>query len=137
VVGLESRPSGITVSGAVLTGTLGTNMPAVLLKRIPPEYRDAVISSFIDHATRADVSRDTRGIVPGIENVGDGPALMQEALTLDAEANQSGDAELLDAFSQDAERARFLAAHRRIRDEQFGGTNRFDDKTLGLPPPQR
>lgn len=128
VVGLESDPRGITISGAVLTGTLGHNMPRNLLNKIPPEYRDAVLGDFVDHSLRRGVSADTRGIVPGIENVGDAPALMQQALQRDELAKQDPD---FDGLSQEAQREEFLQEYRRKR-ESFGGERRFSDKTLML-----
>src|SRR5262249_54222213 len=73
VAGPESTPPGITVSGAAMVGTLGTNMPDSLMNRIPPEMRDAVVASIVDHAQREGVSAGSRGIVPGIENVGANP----------------------------------------------------------------
>ena len=119
VVGLVSDPPGITISGAAMTGTLGTNMPKELLSRIPPDMRDAVISSIIDHANRAGVSDGSRGIVPGIENVGQNPALMQQMLSLPPE-------------QQAAAREAWLQNYKKERQERFGGGNRFDDNTLGI-----
>jgi hypothetical protein len=95
VVGLQSDPGGITLSGAAITGTLGTNMPKQLLDHIPPEMRDAVISSFIDHANREDVSAGSRGIIPGIENVGQNSALMQKMMQLPPEERQAALEEFL------------------------------------------
>lgn len=117
VVGLASNPPGVTVSGAAMVGTLGTNMPAGLLERIPRDQRDAVISSIIDHANRQGVSDGSRGIVPGIENVGQNPALMQEMLQLPPE-------------QQAAAREKFLQDHKDKRAAEFGGAARFDNDVL-------
>ena len=117
VVGLSSNPPGVSVSGAAMVGTLGTNMPAELLQRIPRDMRDAVLSSIIDHANRSDVSAGSRGIVPGIENVGQNPALMQEQLQVPAE-------------QQAADRASWLEGYREQRAANFDGKPRFDSDVL-------
>lgn len=117
VVGLASNPPGVSVSGAAMVGTLGTNMPAELLQRIPRDMRDAVLSSIIDHANRPDVSAGSRGIVPGIENVGQNPALMQEQLQVPVE-------------QQAADRANWLDGYREQRAANFDGKPRFDNDVL-------
>ncbi|MGE3762479.1 MAG: hypothetical protein AB7L94_09510 [Kofleriaceae bacterium] len=130
VVGLESDPPGVTISGASLTGTAGVNMPEALLRRIPAGMRDAVVSNLIDHANRKPVlgtdgnvirkgvSDGSKGIVPGIENVGDAPELMQQAL---AERRTS----------RDASREAFLENHLKARAE-FRGEPRFSDQQLKI-----
>ena len=125
VVGLVSDPPGITVSGAVMTGSLGTNMPESLLTRIPEDMRDAVISSIIDYSNRDGVSAGSRGIVPGIENVGSNPELMQQVLALPPDERQAALEEFLDDYH--------------LQRMRFGGENRFDDKTLRIEknPQQR
>ena len=119
VVGLESNPPGISVSGAALTGSTGLNMPKKLLASIPEDMRDAFMTSVIDHANRAKVSGGSRGIVPGIENVGQNPQLMQEVLALPPEQRA--------AALQD-----FLDMHRETRKTKFDGEARFDNKVLNI-----
>lgn len=80
VVGLESNPPGVSVSGAAMTGSTGLAMPDSLLSRIPVEMRDAVMLSIIDHVNREGVTVGSKGIIPGIENVGKNPELAR-ALT--------------------------------------------------------
>ena len=81
--------------------------------------RDAFMASVIDHASRNDVSDGSRGIIPGIENVGQNPALMQEALAMPADQRAAALEE-------------FIAKHRDTRAVKFGGNARFDDKTLKI-----
>jgi hypothetical protein len=130
VVGLASDPAGITISGAAMTGTLGTNMPSTLLRRIPQDMRGAVIDSIVAHANRPGVSADSKGIVPGIENVGMNPELMQEALQLDREAKASGDAELEQGFSQDQLRKAWLAKYKQQRTDDGLPEQQFDDNVV-------
>ncbi|MEO6771712.1 MAG: hypothetical protein ABI467_01655, partial [Kofleriaceae bacterium] len=98
VVGLESDPAGISICGAAMVGTLGTNMPPEVMKRIPPEMRDAVVASLIDHAYREGVSAGSRGIVPGIENVGTNAELTIEAIKKIPPEQRSAE---LEAFLQE------------------------------------
>lgn len=112
VVGLESNPPGLSISGAALTGSTGLNMPKRLLSRIPPNMRDAFMTSVVDHAIREGVSDGSKGIIPGIENVGQNPALMQEVLALPP-------------AERAAELQEFLKAHQKTRDEQFDHQARF------------
>ncbi|MBV8760755.1 MAG: hypothetical protein JO257_25910, partial [Deltaproteobacteria bacterium] len=114
-VGLESEPAGISISGAAMVGTLGTNMPPEVLKRIPPEMRDAVVSSIIDHAYREGVSAGSKGIVPGIENVGTNTELTIETIKKIPKEQRSTELEA------------FLREHQTERDLKFGGENRFPE----------
>ncbi len=126
VVGLQSEPAGITISGAAMTGTLGTNMPVKLLESIPENMRDAVIASMIDHANRQGVSAGSKGIVPGIENVGENPALMHEALQLDALGRELGDT----SMDQDELRKAWLKKYQDSRADDGLPDQRFDDRTI-------
>jgi len=115
VVGLESEPAGISISGAAMTGTLGTNMPAEILKRIPADMRDAVVASLIEHANREGVSAGSKGIIPGIENVG-----ANTQLTIDAIKNIPPD-------QRSAELNAFLKKHDNRRKAEFGGEKQFPE----------
>ncbi|MGN6110663.1 MAG: hypothetical protein ACTHU0_36510 [Kofleriaceae bacterium] len=122
VVGLESNPPGISVSGAAMVATLGHNMPEELFKRIPADMRDAVLSSIVDHANRDGVSDGSRGIVPGIENVGANTQLTIEAMqNLTPEQRQELREKLRDA-------------HKDLRDDQFEGEERFGRQPRPEPP---
>ncbi len=115
VVGLESNPPGITISGGAMVGTLGHNMAPEILKRIPPEMRDAVIASIVDHASRDGVSAGSKGIVPGIENVGSNTQLTIDAMNRIPPEQRS------------AELKAFLKKHDKNRAENFDGELRFPD----------
>ena len=119
VVGLESNPPGISVSGAALTGSTGLTMPDSLLSRIPVEMRDAVMSSIIDHANREGVTAGSKGIVPGIENVGKNPELARALMDLPPKDRQ-------DALNE------FLRSHTEARATSFDGEQRFSDKDLKI-----
>ena len=75
-VGLRSVPGGITVSGAAALGTTG-RPPEEIARRMDPEVLRAYMRGVMDHATRDGVSHGSRGIVPGMENSADNPALVQ------------------------------------------------------------
>jgi hypothetical protein len=85
--------------------------------------RDAVVSSIIDHANRDGVSSGSKGIIPGIENVGDAPELMQKVLELPPDQREAA---LKD----------FLKKHKDNRDQNFEGQDRFPElKNAKLPKP--
>lgn len=82
-VGLMSDPPGITISGAAAVGTTGVP-PQELFRRIPRRERDAYIAAVKewqnrDWANGEGASHGSRNVAPGIENVGENPALMQIA----------------------------------------------------------
>jgi hypothetical protein len=117
VVGLQSDPPGISIAGGAMTGSTGFNAPEGIRDRIPPEYQAAFIASIREHASRPDVSADSRGIVPGIENVGDNSALMRDQLEPPPDMTP---AEV--SAMRDADRRAWLARYHQTR-----GTDLPDD----------
>jgi len=77
-IGLMSDPPGITISGAAAFGTTG-QPPKEILARMSETDQAFYAQSAQEFANRNDVSHGSRGIVPGIENVGDTGAQMQLA----------------------------------------------------------
>jgi hypothetical protein len=105
-VGLMSDPPGVTISGAAAVGTTGVPPPEIMA-RIPKELQDAYIASVQEWANRPGVSHGSKGIVPGIENVGSNAAEMQTAKQRSPEERQ----QLLDQWaSRFSTRADAIAA---------------------------